>query len=257
METMMAAWRAQDETTIHYEVSDDGLQRETLLLLPGLLGAIRSQWQTFIAPLAAHYRVIRVDLRGHGRSQNKATHLTVDQMVEDISGLLDYLGVDALHVAGYDLGGYLGLLLALREPRRVMTLLLHATKFYWTDDAVAAMRPQLDPDVIAERVPHYADQLMQAHGSRWRPLVRQGADLIGQLRHEGLTEGMVRRAQLPALVSVGDRDEMVPLPEALRLSRILPQGGLFVLPRVRHPLASVPLVPLLPMMLAFHRVPQR
>jgi pimeloyl-ACP methyl ester carboxylesterase len=198
-----------------------------------------------------------MDLRGHGRSENKATQLTADQMVEDIIGLLDFLGIDAVHVAGYSLGGYLGLLLALHQPRRVTTLLLHATKFYWTDDAVAAMRQQLDPDVMVDRVPRYADQLMREHGNRWRPLVRQAADLIGQLRYEGVTEGMARRAQLPALVSVGDRDEMVPLPEALRLSRVLPQGGLLVLPHVRHPLASVPLVPLLPTMLAFHRSPRR
>jgi pimeloyl-ACP methyl ester carboxylesterase len=198
-----------------------------------------------------------MDLRGHGHSQNNAARLTQDQMVEDIIGLLDHLGIDAVHVAGYSLGGYLGLLLGLHQPRRVVTLLLHATKFYWTEDAVAAMRQQLDPDVMAERVPHYADQLMREHGSRWRPLVRQAADLIGQLRHEGVTEGMARRAQFPVLVSVGDHDEMVSLAEALRLSRILPQGGLLVLPHVRHPLASVPLVPLLPAMLAFHQPRQR
>jgi hypothetical protein len=64
---------------------------------------------------------------------------------------------------------------------------------------------------------------------------------------------MAQRAQLPVLVSVGDRDEMVSLPEALRLSRIFRRGRLLVLPGVRHPFSSVSLIPLLPMMRAFHQ----
>jgi hypothetical protein len=51
---------------------------------------------------------------------------------------------------------------------------------------------------------------------------------------------------------VGDRDELVILPEAFRLSRALPKGALIVLPNTHHPLQTVHLTPLLPMMLAFH-----
>lgn len=253
----MATWTADDDTLINYEIHSDSGDKEILLLLPGLLGAISSQWRDFIEPLTATYRVLLVDLRGHGRSGNVESELRPERLLQDLVGLLDHVGGEVIHVAGYSLGGYLGLMLHLNQPRRVPTLLMHATKFYWTQEAVTQMREQLDPDRMAAMVPAYANQLAQDHGSRWRMLVRQAADLVAYLSQEGMTEGMARRVQVPVLVSVGDRDELVSLPEALRLSRVFPDGRLLVLPATRHPFASVGRVPLLPMMQAFHRQPRR
>lgn len=253
----MAMWTADDNTAINYEIYGDRADKETLLLLPGLLGAIGSQWRDFVEPLSTAYRVLLVDLRGHGRSENREAELRPQRLLQDLVGLLEDVGGDVVHVAGYSLGGYLGLMLHLNQPRRVPTLLLHATKFYWTQEAVAAMRKQLDPDRMVEEVPAYAGQLAQDHGSRWRMLVRQAGDLVALLSQERITEGMAHRVQVPVLVSVGDRDELVSLPEALRLSRVFPNGRLLVLPATRHPFASVSPVPLLPTMLAFHRAPRR
>jgi pimeloyl-ACP methyl ester carboxylesterase len=135
---------------------------------------------------------------------------------------------------------------------------MQGTKFYWTEDAVKKMRAQLDPDKMSEAVPAYADQLVQSHGGRhWRELVRQAADLLGYLSQEGITEGMAGQTQCPVLVSVGDRDEIVPVMEAQRLSRLIPRGGLLVLPGVRHPFHTIRPVPLLPMMQHFHKTAHR
>lgn len=250
----MANWKADDGTLINFEIHGDGGGKETLLLLPGLLGAISSQWRTFLDPLATQFRIILMDFRGHGLSGNEATDLNPDRLLQDIVGLLDNLGVSRLHVAGYSLGGYMGLMLALNQPRRVSTLLMHATKFYWTQEAIEKSKSQFDPDTLIAKVPAYANQLAQEHGGgRWRTLVRQSSDLVGSLSSKGITEGMAARLQVPSLVCVGDKDEMVSLPEALRLSRVLPNSGLLVLPNTRHPFNTVSLVPLLPMMQYFHR----
>lgn len=249
----MTTWTAPDGSDINFEQYGGSENKPTLLLLPGLLGAISSQWRPFLKPLTEQFRLLLVDLRGHGRSQNNAPALNVTQMTEDLSGLLDHLKIERLHVAGYSLGGYLGLMLALNQPRRVATLLMHATKFYWTPEAVAQMQQQLDPDIMAQKVPTYADQLVKEHGGRqWRTLVRQASELTANLAANGLAERQLKNLQLPVLVSVGDRDELVLLPEAFRLSRALPKGELLVLPNTRHPLQTVRLVPLLPMMQAFH-----
>jgi pimeloyl-ACP methyl ester carboxylesterase len=255
----MTAWTADDGTLINYETYGwDTGQKETLLLLPGLLGSIASQWRGFIQPLAADFRLILMDLRGHGRSQNQAAGLQPERMLQDVAGLLDALQVEFVHTAGYSLGGYLGLMLALNQPRRVSTLLMHGTKFFWTREAAATMRQQLDPDTMATRVPAYADQLVQEHGARqWRVLVRQAADLVNLLTEKGLTERMASHAQCPILVSVGERDELVPIAEAQRLSRLLPRGELLVLPGVRHPFQTLRPVPLLPMMQHFHKAAYR
>jgi pimeloyl-ACP methyl ester carboxylesterase len=250
----MANWRASDDSLIYYEEHGRPDGRSTLLLLPGLLGAISSQWRNFLDPLGQHYHIVLMDLRGHGRSENRNLHLTPEQMVEDIIGLLEHLAIESVHVAGYNLGGYLGLMLSLYRPRLVETLLMHATKFYWTDAVAAAMREQLNPEHMIERAPAYANRLSAEHGAnRWRPLVRQAADLAGYLAQNPLSEAAGRRAQTPVLVSVGDRDEMVPVQEAFRLSRALQDGRLLVLPGVRHPFRTIGLIPLLPVMETFHR----
>jgi pimeloyl-ACP methyl ester carboxylesterase len=107
-------------------------------------------------------------------------------------------------------------------------------------------------------VPTYADQLVQEHGGRhWRELVRQAADLVSWLAQNGLTENMAAHIQTPIIVSVGDRDEMVPLNEAHRLSRHLPNGGLLTLPGVRHPFQTISPIPLLPMMQHFPRIAEQ
>ena len=254
----MSNWTADDGTMINYEVYGSDQQKDVLLLLPGLMGAISRQWLNFVPALAADFRLVLMDLRGHGRSGNSAPTLQTNRMVQDIVGLLDALQAPAVHVAGYNLGGYLGLQLALTQPRRVSSLLMHASKFYWTQDAAVKMRAQLDPDDLAAKVPTYADQLVQDHGGRqWRILVRQAADLITHLVNDGLKENVIKHIQTPVLVSVGDRDELIPLNEAQRLSRMLSNGRLIVLPGVRHPYQTIPAVPLIPMMQEFHRTFRR
>lgn len=251
----MSTWTADDGSTIYFEMfnNKEGVG-PPLLLLPGLLGTISSQWRNFLKPLSSDYRVILMDLRGHGRSENNAAGLNANRMLQDVIGLLDYLQITAVHIAGYSLGGYLGLMMAATSPRRVSSLLIHATKFYWTPESVAKMQRQLDPDLMAEKVPTYADQLVQEHGARqWRELVREAAALVTDIAQTGLREKNLENIQCPVLVSVGERDELVPLMEVQRLSRMLPHGELLVLPGVHHPYPTLQLIPLLPMMQHFFK----
>jgi pimeloyl-ACP methyl ester carboxylesterase len=196
---------------------------------------------------------VTLDLRGHGRSQNNTPNLTLDMFLQDIGGLLDFLQIESFHVAGYDLGGYLALMLALSQPRRVETLLMLATKFYWTEKAAIQMQAQLAPDTVAQQAPAYADQLVQEHGARqWRVLVRQAGDIVVHLSENGLTDRMAAQVQCPVLVCVGDRDRLVTLQESHRMSKVFSKGQLLVLPGVSHPFRTVNKMPLLPMMQHFH-----
>ncbi len=116
------------------------------------------------------------------------------------------------------------------------------------------MRRQLNPEHITEHAPTYANRLSAEHGAtRWRPLVRQAADLVVYMSLNPLGEAAAGRAQAPVMVSVGDRDELVPVQEAYRLSRAFEACSLLVLPDVQHAFRSLDLVPLLPVMEKFHR----
>lgn len=70
------------------------------------------------------YRVILVDLPGHGRSALPAGRLTVDGMAREVEALLVHLGEGPVHVVGLSLGACVGLALALGVPARVRSLTL-------------------------------------------------------------------------------------------------------------------------------------
>ncbi len=248
----MSKWMADDGTLINYMVYGARPGKESVLLLHGLLGSIETHWKEFIDPLAFKFQVVQVDLRGHGWSDNTAMTLDSDRMMCDIEGLLDFLQIESTHVAGYDFGGYLGLKLHLNQPERVKSLVMHGTKFYWPDYTTKRMMKNLNPDLMSEKVPGYANQLVVEHGAgRWRSLVRQAADLIAYISSNGMTEHMARYANCPTLISVGDRDEMIPVEEALRLSCLFEKGALPVLPGVSHSFHAASVQALLPPLLAF------
>lgn len=252
----MSHWCAPDGVAIYYETHGNAGIAPPIVLLPGLLGTVEGQWAGYGEALAATYPVVAMDLRGHGRSDDGSGALTLDALLGDVTGLLDHLGIARCHVAGYSLGGYLGFLLGLRRPDAVLTLFMHGTKFYWTPAAVAGTLRQLDPDAIVARVPAYAAQLAREHGTdRWPARVRAAAEFVAGMAEAQVPEAEAAAVRCPVIVSVGDRDELVPVDEAVRLRAALPDAGLLVLPRVRHAFNTVRRRELIEVLHGLHRLP--
>jgi len=110
--------------TLAYEIHgpDDGMP---VLLLHGILldAAVN---RDVAAPLAeAGYRVVLLDLLGHGRSDRaEAAELRNDFFAEQVIACLNHLKVDQTVVGGISLGAIVALQLAVTAPRRVRALLL-------------------------------------------------------------------------------------------------------------------------------------
>lgn len=69
--------------------------------------------------LAQHFRVVRLDTRGHGRSPVPPGPYVIDDLVDDAIAVLDRLGAETASVVGLSLGGMTAMRLAAREPHRV------------------------------------------------------------------------------------------------------------------------------------------
>ncbi len=97
----------------------------TVLMLHAAMGSAR-RYFGWVPHLSRHYRVVRLDLRGHGNSQvpSASAELTLDRLVGDVVELLDHLGLAAAHIVGNSAGGYLGQQLAMRHAGRVRSLCL-------------------------------------------------------------------------------------------------------------------------------------
>jgi pimeloyl-ACP methyl ester carboxylesterase len=105
---------APDGTQIAY---DDVGSGQPLLLLHGLM-AHRGFFQ-FQHPLSDSFRLISVDLRGHGESRRAGEAVTIEQLADDVAALMDSLDIQGAIGIGWSLGAVvLWHLLAGRSPRR-------------------------------------------------------------------------------------------------------------------------------------------
>src|SRR5205807_6862604 len=84
---------------------------------------------------ARHYRVIRYDVRGYGRSETPTRPYSD---VKDLLALLDGLGVEKAHLVGLSLGGRIAIDFALQHPDRVRSLVAVGpglSGYEWSDEA--------------------------------------------------------------------------------------------------------------------------
>jgi 3-oxoadipate enol-lactonase len=121
---------ASDGIRIHYTIDDFAppwKPRDTVLLLHAAMGSMNRMY-AWVPILAAQYRVVRWDMRGHGRSQVPAEGgLSIERLGRDVVELLDALSVDQAHLAGSSAGGIVALHTAITDPGRVKTLAGFAT----------------------------------------------------------------------------------------------------------------------------------
>lgn len=103
---------------------EDSGQGPAVILVHGHSADLRL-WDLQAPVLAdAGYRVIRYDVRGHGRSTAPATGYNWENYALDLRGLLDGLGVAKVHVVGLSMGGGIALQFALDFPEQVSSLVL-------------------------------------------------------------------------------------------------------------------------------------
>lgn len=87
------------------------------------VGANLESWDAIAAILSRQHRVIRLDLRGHGKSSRIET-CRLDDFLDDVSLVLDTLGIARTHLVGFSLGGMIAQAYVLAYRERVDRLAL-------------------------------------------------------------------------------------------------------------------------------------
>ena len=78
------------------------------VLFSNSLGTTHRMWDAVVGELAAEFRCIRYDTRGHGASDVPAKAFEIDDLADDMAAILDHLDVETAHIAGLSLGGMIG-----------------------------------------------------------------------------------------------------------------------------------------------------
>jgi pimeloyl-ACP methyl ester carboxylesterase len=202
-------------------------------------------------------RLITPSLRGFGGSPlggdpASLARPSLDVAADDIARLLDALGIGQAIVGGVSMGGYVTMAFLRRHPERVRALVLANTKSGADAEAAAQNRrrmaseveaaasskqlgeevfPRLLGETTALKRPEIA-AVVRAQAENAPPAAVAWAQRAMAARPD--SSEVLRGAQVPALVIVGEEDQITGVAEAQSVADALPQAKLVVLPGVGH-----------------------
>ena len=111
-----------NDTTLYYEVAGEGRKGHPLVLLHG--GLVDSGlWDDQFSDFAQHYKVIRYDMRGYGKSGRLKTDTKPYSLRQDLYALLQFLGIEKTYLIGLSMGGGLAVDFTLDHPEMVDALI--------------------------------------------------------------------------------------------------------------------------------------
>ncbi len=111
-----------DGVELHVEVGPDNGKPPLLFL--NALGADHTMWDGQVAAFSEHFRVLRLDDRGHGQSAPSETPYTIDRLGRDARGVLEAFDIDSAHVVGLSKGGMTAAWLGINCPEHVEKLVI-------------------------------------------------------------------------------------------------------------------------------------
>ncbi|MDX1480514.1 MAG: alpha/beta hydrolase [Woeseiaceae bacterium] len=106
---------------IHYD--DHGSGPTTLVLVHGW-SCDRSYWSEQVEPLSRHYRVVTLDLGGHGQSGLGRPEWTIASFGQDVAAVIDALQLDSVVLVGHSMGGDVIFQAARLRPEKVRALIM-------------------------------------------------------------------------------------------------------------------------------------
>jgi 3-oxoadipate enol-lactonase len=224
----------------------DGAPGRPVLLLSNSIGTDLHMWDGQVDALAAHYRVLRYDARGHGASGAPAGAYSMDRLGRDVLELLDALGIARVHMLGLSLGGFVGQWLAIHAPERIERLVLANTAAHLGppeqfDRLIAELQQAPDMSATAEtflrnwfpaRMLEAGDPAIEPFRRTLRATPREG--IIGSwaaVRDADLRRTIPLITQ-PTLVIAGEHDTVTSLRHGEEIAAAIPGALLRKLPVV-------------------------
>ena len=261
-------------TEIYFDVDGAGLvpdgermvQRPTLFLLHGGPGGDHVGFKSTVARLVDVAQLVYVDHRGSGRSAaSDPSTYTLDENIDDVDALRDYLGLDSICLLGSSYGGMVAQGYAIRYPDRVSNLVLCATapSYRFLEDAkrIVAERGTPEQQAVCETlwngsfesleqvreyyqamgpmysVTHDAEKSAESWSRGTRNFEQLNLGFSGFLRDFDYTEQLDSIA-CPTLVLAGEQDWICPPNHSRDIAERVPRAHLKVFSKSAHNIAG-------------------
>ena len=234
---------------LYYDLA--GPEDDPVVCITHSLSSDGGSWAEQVpALLQSGFRVLRLDMRGHGGSDPVAGDYTMSELAGDVASVLDALSLTRVHYLGLSIGGMIGQAFALEHGHRLISAM-------WCDTLpasppgaadlwgprIAAVRAaqSLEPLADASMDRYLSPAFREKHPGRWRQLrdTVVGTTPAGYLGCAAaiLDFDFVARLpslRLPLLVVCGEEDAGTPAAENRRLAGLVPGARYEEIARMRH-----------------------
>ncbi|HYG27434.1 MAG TPA: alpha/beta hydrolase [Caulobacteraceae bacterium] len=211
---------------LHYAVYGEG--HPVILLHPGLGNS--EYWANQVGPLSQDFRVITVDLRGHGRSTGGSAPLTYRLLAEDVVRLIKTRKLKEPAIVGWGDGAVVGLEIARHYPKRIGKLVAFGLTFDKSGQQPAPDKAGTFVDYVRKA---QADYQKIAPDPAAFGATLDGLEAMWE-REPAFTAEELAKVKVPTVVMAAEYDEWVKPQHMTEASRLIPGAQLVLLPRASH-----------------------
>jgi len=235
-------------TSLFYDLT--GPAEAPAVAFSNSLGTSLEMWDQQVRALSNRYRCLRYDTRGHGRSEVVEGPFSVDDLADDLAGLLAALDIPRAHVVGLSLGGMTAQALAVRHPERVASLVLIATAAHlpppegWEERAALVREQGMEAIVDAVMARWFtadtvdlAPELVRPVRERFLSLDPQGYAATCLAIRDMDLRSRIGGIAAPTLVVAGEDDPATPVEMAEEIHARIAGSELTVVPEAAHLIA--------------------
>ncbi|MDP2238568.1 MAG: 3-oxoadipate enol-lactonase [Burkholderiales bacterium] len=230
---------------INYEIAGEG----PWVTLSHSLACNLHMWDEQMTGLTKKYKVLRFDTRGHGLSGAPPGPYSLEQMADDVKGMLDALGIRQTHWVGLSMGGMIGETFALKYPGVFRSMVLADTTSrrppnadqMWGDRITVAQTQGMEALVESTLARWFTEPYRNAHKdvmARIASDIRNTpvAGFVGCCQAIAKVDLLDRLKEIkcPALVMVGDQDHGTPPEMARQIHENLSGSELLIIPSAAH-----------------------
>ena len=223
---------------IYYESFGSG---KSLIFLHGSMGTGKV-WKPYVPILLNDFNIILPDLRGHGKTENPDKAIDLHLIADDIVALIEALKLEKPFLCGWSGGGDVSLDVAIRYPDCVSGLIVGGVTHRISESYFASLKAmglegpgKVNFEQAEQNIPQLINLWKTEHVQsplHWKELVTQ---LSFEMINPTLpAEDNLKQITLPTLLVWGDRDQFLPIEDAIELYRLIPNAQLAVIPNANH-----------------------
>jgi 3-oxoadipate enol-lactonase len=234
---------------IYYDLS--GAEGAPVVCFTHSLTSDGGMWAEQLPPLlAAGYRVLRIDMRGHGGSDPVAGDYTMTALADDVAVVLDFLGIAKVHYIGLSIGGMIGQAFSIGHGQRLVSSMLCDTAPQTPPGGKDAWGPRIETVKQANSLEPLADGTVERwftdafkprRPGRWAE-IRSTVANTTPAGYLGCSAAILNfdfvpqlpSLKVPTLVVCGDEDPGTPPAGNKQIADLIPGGRYQGIANARH-----------------------